>query len=346
MTKYVLGIETSCDETAASVVSDNKEILSNVVYSQLKEHEQFGGVVPEIAARSHLDAIDWVVKQAIADSGIEINQLSAVAGVAGPGLIGGVLVGMQTAKAIAYANDIPFIAINHLEAHALTARLTNEVSFPFMLLLVSGGHTQVLQVNGVGDYDVLGLTLDDAVGEAFDKTAKILDIGYPGGPAVEQRAKLGNPQAIELPSPMVGKDNCDFSFSGLKTRIRHLYDEQQNITDEYINDMCASFQVAVGKSINNRLKKAFEIFKNKNGNGSFDFVVAGGVASNMYLRGEIESLCEKNGFNFHAPPVKLCTDNGVMIAWAGIENLNIGNTSDFNSPAKPRWNLEDLKHAK
>ena len=346
MTKYVLGIETSCDETAVAVVSDDKKILSNVVYSQITEHEQFGGVVPEIAARSHLEAIDWVVKKATTDAGVELSDLSAVAGVAGPGLIGGVLVGMQMAKSLAYTNDIPFIAVNHLEAHALTARLTDDVKFPFLLLLVSGGHTQILQVNRVGDYVVLGKTLDDAVGEAFDKTAKILGIGYPGGVYVEQRAKLGNPDNIKLPSPMVGKKNCDFSFSGLKTRIRHLYDEQSNITEEYINDMCGAFQVAVAGSINDRLERAFKVFKDNNGAGNFDFVVAGGVASNLYLREQISELCDKNGFNFFVPPVKLCTDNGVMIAWAGMENLISGNTSGFDTPARPRWDLEGLKNAK
>ncbi len=347
MKKYVLGIESSCDETAVSVVSDNKEILSNVVYSQIKEHKDFGGVVPEIAARSHLDLISWVIKQAMLEANITFKDLSAVAGVAGPGLIGGLLVGMQSAKAIAFANDIPFIAINHLEAHALTARLTNNVSFPFLLLLVSGGHTQILQVKNVGDYKILGKTLDDAVGEAFDKTAKILNIGYPGGPALEKRAKLGNPNNIKLPSPMVGKPNCDFSFSGLKTRVRHLYDEQKNnITQEYINDMCASFQVAVAKSINNRLEKSFKIFRNNNENKKYDFVIAGGVASNLYLRNKIKELCEKNNFNFNAPPVNLCTDNGVMIAWAGVENLQINNISNFDMPARPRWNLEELKNEK
>jgi N6-L-threonylcarbamoyladenine synthase len=347
MKKYVLGIESSCDETAVSVVSDDKKILSNVVYSQIKEHKDFGGVVPEIAARSHLDSISWVIKQAMLEANITFKDLSAVAGVSGPGLIGGLLVGMQSAKAIAFANNIPFIAINHLEAHALTARLTNDVSFPFLLLLVSGGHTQILQVNGVGDYKVIGKTLDDAVGEAFDKTAKILNIGYPGGPELEKRAKLGNPNNIKLPSPMVGKQNCDFSFSGLKTRVRHLYDENKNnINQEYINDMCASFQVAVAKSINNRLEKSFKIFRKNKENKKYDFVIAGGVASNLYLRDEIKKLCEKNNFEFNAPPVNLCTDNGVMIAWAGVENLQINNFSSFDMPANPRWNLEELRNEK
>ena len=340
--KIILGIESSCDETAAAVVSSHKEILSDIIYSQIKEHEDFGGVVPEIAARCHLQATPWVVKQALEQAGITLDDLDAVCATAGPGLIGGVNIGIQTAKAIAYSKNIPFLGINHLEGHALTARLTNNAQFPFLLLLVSGGHTQLLIVRGVGDYMEIGTTLDDAAGEAFDKTAKILGVGYPGGPALEQRAKLGDPKAYDLPHPMKGKNNCNFSFSGLKTRVRHIYDQNSPMSETDISNMCASFQYAVAKSLENRVTKAMAIFKEHFSLEKPDFIIAGGVASNGHIKHTLNTTAQRNGFTFCVAPPRLCTDNAVMIAWAGIENLNIGNIDTLDMPARPRWPLQDL----
>ncbi len=340
----VLGIETSCDETAAAVVTSDKNILSNVVYNQYEEHKLYGGVVPEIAARSHLQKCHTVIETAISDAHICLSDITAVAAATGPGLIGGLLVGMQMAKALAWTHNIPFICINHLEAHALTARLTNDITFPFLLLLVSGGHTQVLQVNGVGDYHVLGETLDDAVGEAFDKVAKILNVGYPGGAAVEKRAKNGNIGKIKLPIPMQGKKNCDFSLSGLKTRVRQLVTQQPHISDSYIDNMCAAFQHAVAMSLQNRMIRAFDVFRQNTGIPTPPFVVAGGVASNMYIRHTLATCAAKKGFTFYVAPVQLCTDNGAMIAWAGIENIHLNSTGSMHTEARPRWHLQDLKH--
>ena len=344
--KIILGIESSCDETAAAVVKGDKTILSDVVYSQIKEHEDFGGVVPEIAARCHLQATPWVIQTALDQAGITVSDLDAVCATAGPGLIGGVNIGIQTAKAIAYAQDIPFIGVNHLEGHALTACLTNNAKFPFLLLLISGGHTQLLIVQGVGDYIELGTTLDDAVGEAFDKTAKILGLGYPGGPALEQRAKFGDASAIALPCPMKGKPNCDFSFSGLKTRVRYLYDQNSPMSEQDISNMCASFQDAVAKSLENRVKKAMAIFKETHDINTPDFIVAGGVASNGHIKHTLNTTAQRNGFRFCVAPAKLCTDNAVMIAWAGLENMRIGNISDLEMSAESRWPLKDLNTAK
>lgn len=341
----VLGIETSCDETAVAVVTSDREILSNVVYTQLHEHKDYGGVVPEIAARSHLEKCTMVIQQALTDAQIKMRDITAVCAATGPGLVGGLLVGMQMAKGIAWANDIPFISINHLEAHALTARLTSDVSFPFLLLLVSGGHTQILQVNGVGQYDILGETLDDAVGEAFDKTANILGVGYPGGVALEKRATQGEIGHITLPVPMRGKQNCDFSLSGLKTRVRQLLEQQKpHITETYISNMCAEFQHAVALSLQNRILRAFDIFRTKTKTENPDFVMAGGVASNTYIRTMLRDCATQHNFNFKVAPVHLCTDNGAMIAWAGIERLTLNPPilGGMDTPAQPRWGLQDL----
>ncbi len=339
--KIVLGIESSCDETACALVNEKGEILSSVVWSQYDEHRRFGGVVPEIAARAHLEKCDILIKEAMDKAGKTFSDLSAVAVAGGPGLIGGVLVGVMTAKTIALCHHLPFIAVNHLEGHSLTARLSHPVEFPYLLLLTSGGHCQILIVEGVGKYKRLGGTIDDSAGEAFDKVAKMLDIGYPGGPNVEKRAKLGNAKQFRFPVPMKGREGCDFSFSGLKTSVRTCIERQENLTDDVKNDICAAFQAAVVSQMSDRLNHAIEIFKSHYPYAT-DLVVAGGVAANMAVRNMLEEKAAHNGLIFSAPPIKLCTDNGVMIAWAGMERhlLGIEDTLDFR--ARPRWPLDTL----
>ncbi len=343
MTKIVLGIESSCDETACALVSDRREILASVVWSQYDEHRRFGGVVPEIAARAHLEKCDVLIQECMNQAGIKFSDLSGVAVAAGPGLIGGVLVGVMSAKSIALCHNLPFIAVNHLEGHALTAMMTNDVEFPYLLLLTSGGHCQLLEVMGVGKYKKLGATIDDSAGEAFDKVAKMLDIGYPGGPNLEKRAALGNPKAFQLPIPMKGRDNCDFSFSGLKTAVRVMIDKQNEITKTFQNDMCASFQHAVVAQMRDRLTHGIRLFKKDFPNAK-DLVVGGGVAANTAVRQMLDEVAKQNKMRFSAPPVRLCTDNGVMIAWAGLQRLNAGLTDSFDFKARPRWPLEELIH--
>ena len=342
MTKIVLGIESSCDETACALVNENREILSSVVWSQYDEHRRFGGVVPEIAARAHLEKCDLLIKECMDKAGLQFSDLSAVAVAGGPGLIGGVLVGVMTAKAIAFCHHLPFIAVNHLEGHALTAKLTNDIDYPYLLLLTSGGHCQILEVMGVGQYKKLGATIDDSAGEAFDKVAKMLNIGYPGGPNLEKRARLGNPKAYVLPVPMKGRDSCDFSFSGLKTAVRVMVDKQDKITASFQNDMCACFQRAVVEEMRDRLVRAIQVFKSDFPQAK-DLVVGGGVAANGAVRQMLTEVAEKNKMRFSAPPVGLCTDNGVMIAWAGLQRLQANLTDSFDFKARPRWPLEDLK---
>ncbi|MCQ2914407.1 MAG: tRNA (adenosine(37)-N6)-threonylcarbamoyltransferase complex transferase subunit TsaD [Alphaproteobacteria bacterium] len=331
---YVLGIESSCDETACAIVDDKKNLLSSVVWTQ-PEHTEFGGVVPEIAARAHLEKIQSIVKTALDQSKLNFSDLSAVAASAGPGLIGGVIVGVMTAKAIASVHNIPFIAINHLEAHSLTPRLEKDVPFPYLLLLTSGGHCQILICYGIGKFKRLGATIDDSAGEAFDKVAKMIGLGYPGGPKVEKEAKEGNPKAYDLPRPMVGKPGCDLSFSGLKTAVRRIVE-----TGDYnTQDLCASFQQAVLDSLCSRLKNAIKIFKKECPNGT-NIVVAGGVAANQALRSAIENLASRYGLKFSAPPLKLCTDNGAMVAWAGMEHHLLGDYNSLDFQPRPRWPLD------
>jgi len=344
--KKVLGIETSCDETAVAIVTEDKGLLANLILSQ-QEHAAFGGVVPEIAARAHLHHVDTMVKDALDKSGLGFSDLDAIAVTAGPGLIGGILVGVMTAKAIAAVHDIPLIAVNHLEGHALTARLTDDVSFPYLLLLVSGGHCQLLIVEGVGKYKRLGTTLDDAVGEAFDKTAKLLGLGYPGGPAVEKMAReCADPgSAVEkfpFPSPLVGQDSCDFSFSGLKTAVRRTVDRLPDRIDRRdAADICSSFQHSVAKVINDRTERALKKYLSLHpGQKHPALVVAGGVAANQMLRGGLENLSKTCHVRFIAPPVGLCTDNAAMIAWAGLERLQAGLTDPPDFPVFPRWPLD------
>lgn len=339
--KIVMGIESSCDETACSLVNNRGEILSSVVWSQYDEHRRFGGVVPEIAARAHLEKCDILIKEALTKAGKDFTDLSAIAVAGGPGLIGGVLVGVMTAKAIAFCHNLPFIAVNHLEGHALTARLSHPVQFPYLLLLTSGGHCQILIVQGVGKYKKLGATIDDSAGEAFDKVAKMLDIGYPGGPNLEKRAALGNPKRFQFPVPMRGRAGCDFSFSGLKTAVRICIERQENLTEQDKNDICASFQAAVIKQIEDRLKHAIATFKEMHPVAT-DLVVAGGVAANKAIRAKLQEMADKNGLTFSAPPIHLCTDNGVMIAWAGMERHQLGLHDTFDFKARPRWPLDTL----
>ena len=338
----LLGIETSCDETAAAVVTDERAILSSVVLSQLDEHRLYGGVVPEIAARSHLDHIDRLIAEALAEAGIGFDGLDGVAATAGPGLIGGVMVGAVTAKAIAAARGLPFLAVNHLEGHALTARLSDGLDFPYLLLLVSGGHCQLLAVEGVGRYRRFGGTIDDAAGEAFDKTAKLLELGYPGGPALETAARDGDPARFALPRPMKGREGCDFSFSGLKTAVRHFVAElPQPLSETDKADMAASFQAAVGEVLADRTARALRRFQAETGQPG-PLVVAGGVAANQALRDVLRELAEAEGTRLVAPPLALCTDNAAMIAWAGLERLRLGETSPLDAKARPRWPLEEL----
>ena len=337
----ILGIETSCDETAAAVVTDKREILASVIHSQLEEHAPFGGIVPEIAARSHIDALDGIIREAMSRAEIGFDELDGVAATGGPGLIGGVIVGVMTAKGIAAARDIPFLAVNHLEGHALTVRLTDGLPFPYLLLLVSGGHTQLLIVEGVGAYRRIGTTIDDAVGEAFDKTAKMLGLGYPGGPAVERVSQGGNAGRFSLPRPMKGRPGSDFSFSGLKTAVRRTIENLPPgpVKDQDSADLCASFQIAVSEVIADRTSNAIETFRRLCPTGS-DLVVAGGVAANSLLRQTLEQVAARNEMRFHAPPQALCTDNGAMIAWAGLERLQLGLVDSLDFAPRPRWPLD------
>lgn len=342
----VLGIETSCDETAAAIVTDAKEIRSNIVLSQVAEHLPYGGVVPEIAARAHMDHIETIIGRALQEAGVSLPEIDAIAATGGPGLIGGVIVGVMTGKAIASVQDKPFIAVNHLEGHALTVRLTHDVAFPFLLLLVSGGHCQFLSVQGVGQYEKLGGTVDDALGEAFDKTAKLLGLDYPGGPAVEALARKGNERAYHFPVPLKGREGCDFSFSGLKTAVRKLVSDKLQVASDgkghlppaTIADICASFQYTACESVCERTRHAMTLFCARYPQAR-TFVLAGGVAANQYIRARLEKVASEFGMTLVAPPVKLCTDNAAMIAWAGLERFRLGMTDTLDFEPKARWPL-------
>jgi len=337
----VLGIETSCDETAAALVDDGRRVRADVVLSQQAAHRPYGGIVPEIAARAHLSALDDLIRDALAQAGIGFDGIDAVAATAGPGLIGGLLVGVMTGKGIAAARGVPFLAVNHLEGHALTARLTDGLAFPYLLLLVSGGHCQLLVVEGVGRYRRLGTTVDDAAGEAFDKVAKMLGLGYPGGPAVERSAQGGDPARFPLPRPMLRRPGCDFSFSGLKTAVRQAVAALPPgpLSDRDVADMCAGFQAAVAAVVADRCANAIAAFRQAHPAGGA-LVVAGGVAANSGLRAALAALAAREGLPFVAPPLRLCTDNATMIAWAGVERLRLGLTDPLDAPARPRWPLD------
>lgn len=345
----VLGIETSCDETAAAIVERSVDdagrlssrILSNVVLSQIAEHEPYGGVVPEIAARAHVEALDRLIAKALSDADMSLDEVDAIAATAGPGLIGGLIVGLMTAKAMAFAADKPFYAINHLEGHALTARLTDNLPFPYLLLLVSGGHTQVILVHGLGQYQRLGTTIDDALGEAFDKTAKLLGLPYPGGPAVEQAALKGDAKRFDLPRPLKGEARLDFSFSGLKTAVRQTATRLVPLSDQDVADICASFQLAVADTLKDRVGRSLQKFHETYPDVKTPaLVVAGGVAANKVLRQCLEDLCGKHGFRFLAPPHILCTDNAAMIAWAGAEHAADNPPDGLDFAPRSRWPLD------
>lgn len=342
----ILGIETSCDETAASVVMRDEEgrgrILGDVVLSQLEEHSAYGGVVPEIAARAHVEALDTLIVEALLRAGVKLEDIDAIAATSGPGLIGGLIVGLMTGKAIARATGKPLYAVNHLEGHALTARLTDELQFPYLMLLVSGGHTQLILVKGVGEYERWGTTIDDALGEAFDKTAKLLGLPYPGGPGVERAARTGNPERFDFPRPLVGDARLDFSFSGLKTAVRQAAKSLEPVTEADIADICASFQRAISRTLRDRVGRSLKRFKAESASVAQPaLVVAGGVAANQALRQTLQSLCDEHGFRFVAPPLSLCTDNAAMIAWAGAERLAAGLPADgLDVAPRSRWPLD------
>ena len=347
-----LGIESSCDETSAALVDSNRNVLAHIIYSQIPEHQKYGGVVPELAARAHILAIDAVIKQTLDKAGKTIDDVDVVAATAGPGLIGGVLVGWMAATGIAQSTGKPLVAVNHLEGHALVPRLCAtradgtgaemSVEFPYLLMLASGGHCQILLVRGVGQYELIGQTLDDSAGEAYDKVAKMLGLGYPGGPIVDMRAQGGNPPAFDFPRPLCDKPGCDFSFSGIKTAARTFLGRAElPLTDAYINDFCASFQASVVDCIVNRLNNALRDTRVRDA-APKTLVVAGGVAKNSAIRAAMEKLANKNNMVFAAPPMNLCTDNGAMIAWAGLENYRIGRIVRAPIAPRPRWPLTEL----
>ena len=328
----ILGLESSCDETAAAIVRSDRTILSHALAGQEDHHRAFGGVVPEIAARAHADLMTPLVETALADAGLSLNDIDAIAATAGPGLIGGVMVGLVAAKALAMASGKPLIAVNHLEGHALSPRLIDaDLEFPYLLLLVSGGHCQLLRVNGVGDYNRLATTIDDAVGEAFDKTAKILGLGFPGGPAVERAAAIGNAYNVPLPRPLKGADEPHFSFAGLKSAVLRAHESGQY----KVEDIAASFQLAVIDCLYDRISYTLDRIV-----APAALVVAGGVAANVPIREMLEKLAAQRGMRFVAPPLWLCTDNGVMIAWAGAERFGMGLTDGLDFVARPRWPLD------
>jgi len=338
-----LGIETSCDETAAAVVREKNdgtgEILSNIVSSQVEEHKQFGGIVPELAARAHVEKIEFIVQKAIKESKLNLKDLDGIAGTAGPGLIVCLTVGLNTAKAIAGSLKKTFVAVNHLEGHALSPKINKKIKFPYLLLLISGGHTQYLEVNGINNYRRLGTTIDDALGEAFDKTAKLLGIEFPGGPIIEKWAKKGIKNYFKLPKPIIKKGGCNLSFAGLKTAVLKISKELKNEEEKY--HLAASFQKTVNDILYEKTKIAMDEFLKNKQNKQNTFVIAGGVASNLSIRKNLIELAKEKNFEHVFPPVNLCSDNAAMIAWAGIERFKINLTSNLEFPSKARWPLDD-----
>ena len=331
----VLGLESSCDETAAAIIRADRSILANRVAGQEEEHRPYGGVVPEIAARAHADKLAPLVQQALDDAGLTLKDVDAIAATAGPGLIGGVMVGLVTGKALALAANKPLIAVNHLEGHALSPRLVADVDFPYLLLLVSGGHCQLLEVRGIGDYRRLGTTIDDAAGEAFDKVAKLLNLGFPGGPAVERTARSGDARRFALPRPLKGTAEPHFSFAGLKTAVLREVEKLGVPTDQDKADLAASFQQAVVDCIIDRTRRALALAPKATA-----LVVGGGVAANTAIRTALTALAAERGLPFVAPPHWLCTDNAAMIAWAGLERFKLGKTDSLDVPARARWPLD------
>ena len=335
----ILGVESSCDETAAAVICSERGLLSSIVASQDDAHRPYGGVVPEIAARAHMSVIDRIIDRAVEDAGVDYQQLAGIAATSGPGLIGGVITGLMAAKGLASALSVPLIPVNHLEGHAVSARLTEDCPYPFLLLLVSGGHSQLIAVEGLGNYQRLGSTIDDAAGEAFDKTAKVMGLGFPGGPQVERWAKSGDPTAVKLPRPLLDRDSCDFSFAGLKTAVARAF-EASDKSDAAKADLAASFQRAVADCLADRTARAMRRFA-QDREGELRFVVAGGVAANTELRARLSETAEANGFRALYPPLKFCGDNAAMIAQAGLERMQAGLTGTLDAPARPRWPLDE-----
>ena len=339
----VLGLETSCDETAAAVVrldaSGGVEVLSSIVGTQIAAHAPYGGVVPEIAARAHVETIDAIVAEALATAGVGYGDLTGVAATAGPGLVGGVMVGLSFGKAVALARDLPLVAVNHLEGHAVSARLAADIPYPFLLLLVSGGHCQILAVEGVGACRRLGSTIDDAAGEAFDKIAKSMGLPYPGGPALEKLAEGGDPSGYVLPRALLGRDGFDFSFSGLKTAAARMAATVN--TDSERKNLAAAVQVAIARQLSDRTDKAMAAYAREHEGRPLRFVVAGGVAANKAVRAKLQDTATARGFSFDAPPLAYCTDNAAMIALAGAERLALGISDRLDAPARPRWPLDE-----
>ena len=344
MTKKItfLGIETSCDETAAAVIRENDkgtaDILSNIVSSQVEEHKKFGGIIPELAARAHLENIEYIVDTALSQSKITIDEIDGVAATAGPGLIVCLTVGLNIGKSIAAFSDKPFVGVNHLEGHALSPGLREKIKFPYLLLLISGGHTQFLIVKGLNDYEQLGTTIDDALGEAFDKTAKMLNLGYPGGPSVEKFAKLGDKDSFKLPEPIINKAGCNLSFAGLKTAV--LRESKKNDNDKFKYNLAASFQNTINKILYKKTKVAVDMFKKKTKTDNFQFIVAGGVAANESIRKNLTNLSKEMGFKTIYPDLEFCGDNAAMIAWAGIQRFKKNLIDDVDISAKSRWPLD------
>jgi N6-L-threonylcarbamoyladenine synthase len=338
----VLGIESSCDETAAAVVDDRRRVLAEELFSQFDEHKPYGGVVPEVAARAHLEHLGPLIEATMRKAGIGFADLDGIAATAGPGLIGGVIVGVTMAKAIAAVHRKPFFAVNHLEGHALSARLSDDVAFPYLLLLVSGGHCQLLVVEDIGRYHRLGATIDDAAGEAFDKAAKLLGLGYPGGPAIQCAAEEAREPVLDLPRPMLGRPDCNFSFSGLKTALRQRVEALRSsgaLPPETVANLAAGFEVAVSESIADRVKRGITAARER-APGLTALVVAGGVAANTRLRTRLAETAAKASLPLVAPPIRLCTDNAAMIAWTGLEHLKRGETSALDFAPRPRWPLD------
>jgi len=338
----VLGIETSCDETAAAVVrldaAGRAEVLASVVASQLEAHAPYGGVVPEIAARAHVEIVDTIIARALDEAGLAFSGLDGVGATAGPGLVGGVMVGLSAGKAIALARGLPLVAVNHLEGHALSPRLTEDLPFPYLLLLVSGGHCQLLEVEGVGRARRLGSTVDDAAGEAFDKIAKSLGLGYPGGPALERLTQGGDPTHFALPRALLGREGCDFSFSGLKTAAARLAETIGSDRDR--RDLAAAVQLAIARQLAERTARAMAAYARRRQGRDLRFAVAGGVAANATVRRLLTEAGAAQGFSFSAPPLKYCTDNAAMIALAAAERLRAGLSDGLDAPARPRWPLD------
>jgi N6-L-threonylcarbamoyladenine synthase len=349
MTQRILGIECSCDDTAAAVVDSEHNILANIVASQQQEHKEYKGVVPEIAARAHLDKLGIVIDQCLLQSNLHFKDIHAVAATSGPGLIGGVIVGSMYGKALASTLNIPFIAVNHLEAHALTARLTDNISFPYLLLLISGGHCQFVVVHSLGHYQILGRTLDDSVGEAFDKVAKMLNMDFPGGPAIEQASLQGDEHRFIFPKPLWDRKDSNMSFSGLKTAIKITIEKFGKLTTQDKNDIAASFQNVVCEILVKKTINAIDQYEKICTSNNYlsvkyrTFVISGGVGANLTIRNKLNVLLTKLHYNFVAPPVNLCTDNAAMVAFTGLERLKAGIIDGMNFKPRDRWNLEELK---